>query len=96
MTVQSPRKHSPHYGTMGLLLLVGFIFGLLADAFLAPAYAQIPDPALQRNQTAREQQQTNRLLGDILGVLRNQTLQVRIVETDKIKSDRVRKPIRKR
>jgi hypothetical protein len=80
---------------MVLLLFVGFMMGLLADSLRAPAYAQIPDPAMQRHQTAHEQQQTNRLLGDILGVLRSQTLQVRIVETDKTKGDRGGKPIRK-
>ena len=92
MTAQSPRGNRGHYGTLTFMFLVGLIIGLLTDEFRTPAYAQIPDPAKQRTQTATEVKKTNELLAEILGTLQNQTLKVRIVETDKSQGERVRKP----
>jgi len=96
VTSQSTRLPRARYGTIGFVFFLGLVMGMLADGLRTPAYAQIPDPAKQRHDTARELRQTNQLLSDILGVLRSQTLKVRIMETDKSQSDRVRKPIHRR
>ncbi|MBN1347655.1 MAG: hypothetical protein JXQ73_33520 [Phycisphaerae bacterium] len=68
-----------------LVFVVGAVFGLLSGelARLPRAEAQIPDPAIQRNQSVKLAEETNRLLRDMLSTLRTGTLKVQVVETVK-------------
>jgi len=73
------------YGTCALV----FACGVAAGAMLfgrpgpAPAHAQIPDPGAQRVHAVQVGQETNRLLRELLHILRTDTLKVRIIDTDK-------------
>jgi hypothetical protein len=66
-----------------------FACGLIVGSLLTgrtgptPAHAQIPDAGAQRVQAVQVGQETNRLLGELLHILRTDTLKVRIIDTDK-------------
>jgi hypothetical protein len=62
---------------------------------LPEAHAQIPDPGLQRQQMRRDAAETNRLLGELLKVLRTETLKVRIIDSDKARGAQAPRPPRK-
>jgi len=73
------------YGTYALVFACGVATGslLLGRSGPTPAHAQIPDPGAQRVQAVQVGRETNRLLGELLHILRNDTLKVRIIDTDK-------------
>ena len=73
------------YGTCALVFAAGVAVGslLLGRPGPTPARAQIPDPGAQRVQAVQVGQETNRLLSELLHILRNDTLKVRIIDTDK-------------
>ncbi len=89
--VQKPLRTSV-YRTGVATFAVGVLVGMLASERIRPAEAQIPDPGSQRAEIRRETQRTNDLLAEILGVLRRDTLKVRVIETDKDKGNDVRTP----
>lgn len=60
-------------------------------AINAPAQAQIPDSAAQRNQLIVEVQRTNSLLAEMLAELRDGSIKVRIVDADNTPKEPVRK-----
>jgi hypothetical protein len=73
------------HGTGALLFAGGVLVGLLAGELIRPprAVAQIPDQGMQLLQVQQAAAQTNRLLKEVVDVLRTETLKVRIVEPDK-------------
>jgi len=81
-TLSAPRRS---HGAYVLVFVVGLVVGLLAGEFVRSprAQAQIPDAALQRQQTQQQVAETNRLLKEVVDVLRTETLKVRIVEPGK-------------
>ena len=73
------------YGTCALVFACGVAAGslLVGQSGPAPAHAQIPDAGAQRVRAVQVGQETNRLLSELLHILRNDTLKVRIIDTDK-------------
>jgi hypothetical protein len=73
------------YRTCALVFACGVVAGslLVGRSGPASAHAQIPDPGAQRVQAVQVGQETNRLLRELLYILRNDTLKVRIIDTDK-------------
>lgn len=73
------------YRAKALLFIGGIVVGLLAGDMIRAqrAVAQIPDAGKQRAEVHRQSIETNRLLKDILNVLRNDTLKVQVVEPAK-------------
>jgi hypothetical protein len=70
---------------MALLFAAGLLLGWIAAELTSPrhAQAQIPDPALQRQGWQQQAMETNRLLKEMLHVLRDETLKVQVVEPKK-------------
>jgi len=81
------------YRTLLLVFAGGVLAGLVAGEWIAlpSAHAQIPDSGLQRMQTQKLAAETNRLLTEVVSVLRDGTLKVVVVEPDKSSSGRVGK-----
>ena len=52
------------------------------DSLVEPARAQIPDSGLQRKQLLDETRRTNQLLSEIVQILRERTLNVRVLSAD--------------
>ena len=73
MSLQKPSLREHGYGTHVLLLLCGAVLGTLAGEFfrVPEAHGQIPDSGLQRLQVRQDVLETNRLLNEMLKVLRN-------------------------
>ncbi|MFQ5491252.1 MAG: hypothetical protein ACE5GE_11060 [Phycisphaerae bacterium] len=88
MTPPAPRHRPIARRLLGGLLLV-FVLTSCLRVWLGPlptlqqAHAQIPDSGRQRFDMIREAQRTNQLLDQILTTLRQDTLNVRVVGTDK-------------
>ena len=68
---------------------MGLLFAIAARLWLGPVdlidrtYAQIPDSGMQRKLLLDESKRTNQLLSEIAGVLRTQTIKVRLETPDK-------------
>lgn len=82
MASQVPSHRGVHYGTVVTVFVAGVLMGLLANEWLSPANAQIPDAGSQRNELRQEVQRTNTLLAEMLDTLRRETLKVEVVEAD--------------
>ncbi len=95
MSSQAASPRQWRYRTWALVFAGGVLVGLAGSELIRTprAEAQIPDPAVQRRSTFREALETNRLLKDMLDVLRNGTLKVRVVEEDKPAKPRAKKPV---
>jgi hypothetical protein len=92
MTLANTESRRERYRTTLAVFLAGLLVGTLADDFLRNADAQIPDPALQRNQTALAIDRTNDLLTQVIGILKKDTLKVEVVKADKRNGDGLRGP----
>ncbi len=85
MSLHNTTRSGSGYRSKALLFAGGLLVGLLAGQALHPprAEAQIPDAGLQRRKSTEQAAETNRLLMEIVKVLRTETLKVRVVEPDK-------------
>jgi hypothetical protein len=65
-----------------LVLLTCVRVWVAPEPILPQARAQIPDPAVQRNQALVEARRTNQLLEKLINTLETRTLNVRIEDAD--------------
>lgn len=67
---------------LAVLLLAGLSLWDKNDGLVAPARAQLPNPASQRLEQLHVQRRTNELLEEILQLLKSGTLHVRLEGAD--------------
>jgi len=67
----------------GLLFVLAIELWAMAPPMLSDARAQIPDSGEQRLKMLQQQQETNRLLKQIVTIMQSEPIKVTVVGTDK-------------
>lgn len=79
---QHEKRRWIHRTIVFVVLLTCLRVWLGPMAIVEPAYAQIPDPGMQRKQLLEETRKSNRLLTEIQQLLKTHTFNVRVQGAD--------------